>query len=751
MSKAKIVLSASDQTKAAFDSARQNLSSLGTKALAVGATVATLGVGIAAAFAAISFKHGAQTLDQLDDLAEKTGIATESLSVLRYAGEVVGTPLEAIAQGAKKLATNMAEASAGNKNAMAIFRAMGIEVTNADGTLRALDPVLLDMADRFSKYSNGAEKSALASKVFGERVGEEMIPLLNQGAAGIRQLRGEAESLGVVYGGDLAKSSADFNDNLVKLRMNAEGAAVSIFGKTGLLAALNGLIEGYLKIREIGALDLVLKDAARGMIGMNRLTGNHAADIQSITKERDELQAQLDNDKRRGFKQQLQDDLRGRINELDRYLELVRTKQNAIIQRGADAAEKGYWGSGNTPAPVVRDDSAQSSAARAAAAKAAAEAARRLEEEAKVLADLSGLTATYAKDLELLNSMRAQGKLTAEQYAQAQANLVAQQPVIRDLHTAAAASIKAQNEEEKALAEIREKTGALADRSIAALITQNDELLRHVKTLGEEYEEIGLNTEQLGKLTLARMDATIAQREAALESDKNIPGKELENALLADQIKLLKEERAVRAGIINRTASAETDKKNKEESEEFTKTLHNDLKGALQRAFEESKNHMRAFGDALASTIYSRVTSALAEAVATPITAPLEAMLKGMSIGGTRASPSTTSTPSAFSSLLSMFGIPFFGKGGDHAGGLRVVGDRGPELEATGRSRIFNARDTQRILGGAGAAKPLQVTIVNHNTIGDVASTALVDKALRASERRTLAAFQRAKNYGGDV
>lgn len=42
-----------------------------------------------------------------------------------------------------------------------------------------------------------------------------------------------------------------------------------------------------------------------------------------------------------------------------------------------------------------------------------------------------------------------------------------------------------------------------------------------------------------------------------------------------------------------------------------------------------------------------------------------------------------------------------FASGGMHFGGLRLVGEDGPELEVTGPSRIFNARQTQEILRGA--------------------------------------------------
>lgn len=50
-------------------------------------------------------------------------------------------------------------------------------------------------------------------------------------------------------------------------------------------------------------------------------------------------------------------------------------------------------------------------------------------------------------------------------------------------------------------------------------------------------------------------------------------------------------------------------------------------------------------------------------------------------------------------------GIPGYASGGDFLGGLRIVGERGPELEATGPSRIFNADQTRRIMGGSGTSE----------------------------------------------
>lgn len=74
--------------------------------------------------------------------------------------------------------------------------------------------------------------------------------------------------------------------------------------------------------------------------------------------------------------------------------------------------------------------------------------------------------------------------------------------------------------------------------------------------------------------------------------------------------------------------------------------------------------------------------------------------------------------------------IPAFASGGVHTGGLRLVGERGPELEVTGPSRIYTADQTARMLGGgaetAAAISRLEQTVARQ---GD---------ALRAIAKHTM-------------
>lgn len=57
------------------------------------------------------------------------------------------------------------------------------------------------------------------------------------------------------------------------------------------------------------------------------------------------------------------------------------------------------------------------------------------------------------------------------------------------------------------------------------------------------------------------------------------------------------------------------------------------------------------------------------------------------------------------SSAIGGLSLPAFENGGSHQGGLRLVGENGPEIEATGPSRIWTAAQTEKFLKPDSAAK----------------------------------------------
>lgn len=64
--------------------------------------------------------------------------------------------------------------------------------------------------------------------------------------------------------------------------------------------------------------------------------------------------------------------------------------------------------------------------------------------------------------------------------------------------------------------------------------------------------------------------------------------------------------------------------------------------------------------------------------------------------------------------------VPAFENGGFHGGGVRLVGERGPELELTGAARYYSAADTRDILTGGrgGPGSPAQQSPADRERIG---------------------------------
>jgi len=267
--RAQILIRAVDETRAAFGSIQRNLGGLADAARRVNGVLAGLGVALSAAGLAAMVRSALESADALNKLSQRVGITVEALSTLVPAAELSGVSAQTFETGLKNLATTMFEAATGSEESARRLKALGVAFQNQDGTLRATDAVLLDLADRFQAMPDGAQKSALAVQLFGKS-GAELIPFLNQGREGIAALTGEMEALGVQIGGDTAAQAEVFNDSLAKLRLAATSLANRVI--EAFLPALNEMAGGMVESAKQGGtlraiLDgvvLVLKTLALG-------------------------------------------------------------------------------------------------------------------------------------------------------------------------------------------------------------------------------------------------------------------------------------------------------------------------------------------------------------------------------------------------------------------------------------------------------------------------------------------------------
>lgn len=151
------------------------------------------------------------------ELAEKTGIAIETLQELEYAGRQTGVGAQELQTGLQKLSMGLYDARNGSEQAQEQFKRMGLSWKDSTGAIRPVDSVLGDIADRFAAMPNGTAKTAEAMKLFG-RSGAQLIPLLNGGRKGIHDLRVQAQALGIVLDGETAKSFEQFGDTTDDLK-----------------------------------------------------------------------------------------------------------------------------------------------------------------------------------------------------------------------------------------------------------------------------------------------------------------------------------------------------------------------------------------------------------------------------------------------------------------------------------------------------------------------------------------------------
>lgn len=161
--------------------------------------------------------------DALSKAAQKAGVTVEALSRLSYAAQFSEIDLDTLTSTLGKLSKNMADAATNATGPVATaFKALGVSVTDSSGHLRDAGAVFTDVAEKFSKLPDGATKTALAIQIFG-KAGAQLIPVLNEGADGLKAYADEADRLGITISTKTADAANKFNDTLTKVQAEIDG------------------------------------------------------------------------------------------------------------------------------------------------------------------------------------------------------------------------------------------------------------------------------------------------------------------------------------------------------------------------------------------------------------------------------------------------------------------------------------------------------------------------------------------------
>lgn len=199
----------------------------------------TLGVAVSLGLAIDQVKskiEGAiRMAADLNDLAEQTGSAVESLSGLAAVARLSNTDMGTLATGLQRLSKAVVDAENGGKQTTAAFKALGMSVE----TLRGLGPdeIFMRMAKQMDQYRDGVEKTTIAQVLMG-RGGANLLTVAKDLAiVGDNQVRVTSAQ---------AAAADELYKNQVRLQLSTEG--LSLILAMELVPVYNDFLTTLIKV-----------------------------------------------------------------------------------------------------------------------------------------------------------------------------------------------------------------------------------------------------------------------------------------------------------------------------------------------------------------------------------------------------------------------------------------------------------------------------------------------------------------------
>ena len=209
------------------DSMKQSMNAMGSldaSSLALAGGFAAVATAIVKAEKALisMTKEAASNAEDLLTLASVTGMTTDSVQELNYMADLTDVSMDRIKDSLKETTNKMQEAAAGTGDAYDAYQRLGVEITNADGSLRSAQDVFYDTIDALGEIKNQTERDALAMDLMSESA-QELNPLIDLGSEKMRDYAQEAHDMGYVLDNDALKSLQGVDDAYSRLQNTQEG------------------------------------------------------------------------------------------------------------------------------------------------------------------------------------------------------------------------------------------------------------------------------------------------------------------------------------------------------------------------------------------------------------------------------------------------------------------------------------------------------------------------------------------------
>lgn len=167
-------------------------------------------------------KESAAFADNIITLSMQTGQSTQQLQEFSYATELIDVSVDTLQGSLTKLTNNMQDTMNGTGNAKASFEALGVSVTNADGSMRSANDVFYETIDALGQVKNETERDAMSMDIFG-RSAQDLNPLIIQGSKTLKAYADEAHNVGYVLDDEALSALGAVDDAYQRLQKTQEG------------------------------------------------------------------------------------------------------------------------------------------------------------------------------------------------------------------------------------------------------------------------------------------------------------------------------------------------------------------------------------------------------------------------------------------------------------------------------------------------------------------------------------------------
>lgn len=225
-----------DETKAATDSAAGNLSNLDGIAGKVKDSLAGLAAGLTVGAFAGMVKGSIDAGVKLTELSARVGVGVAALSQYKYVAEANSISLDTLTGAFQKMQVSLSKSEAGTGAAADALDQLGLS-TSALQKL-APDQQFEAIAEALSQVANRGDQAKLAMALFG-KAGTQLLPIMDEGRAGLQGMREEADRLGLTVSDLAGQQLSQFDDTMDRLGGRMEGIKNTI--AIGLLPALNDI------------------------------------------------------------------------------------------------------------------------------------------------------------------------------------------------------------------------------------------------------------------------------------------------------------------------------------------------------------------------------------------------------------------------------------------------------------------------------------------------------------------------------